>query len=272
MFARKLMKIDTPRTFTLLSLALLLLLSVASCQQEDDQAQQDQPEMEGRQAQGDQQIYRADLSGVNQELTETEVQGTATLAIANDSVTITLDASGLPAGMMHMAHYHGFTDGQEATCPSPDADENGDGIIDMTEATQVIGQPLVPFNNDPTNLSTESQTYPTADSMGNLYYTQTVSLEELRNAMQQEHGITELDFSNFVVNIHGVDEGNLPQSVQSQPGMPPHLTVPIACGKLEEVQGGEQASIPGNRRTNGRTNGQTNGQSQQPSGDQSNDR
>lgn len=233
------------KRFALLGAALSLVFALASCQQEGDDQGRANGEDEGLQTQ---EMYRAELSGLNTEYADAEVSGTATVEIRNDSATITLDAQGLAPGMMHMAHYHGFPDGQAAQCPSPEQDQNDDGIVDMNEATQAIGDPLIPFTQNPTQLNVQSEDYPVADSSGRLFYTQTVALADLRNTLQQEHGISDLDFSNFVVNIHGIQDTTLPQSVQGMPGVPAHMTVPVACGKFEQESGGE-VSLQMNGRT-----------------------
>ncbi len=242
---------DGLKKFATLGVALSLAFALASCQQEGDQQSQSGAQGDSQQAE---QMYRAELSGLNSEYADGEISGTATVEIRNDSATITLDAQGLAPGMMHIAHYHGFADGQAAQCPSPEQDQNDDGIVDMNEASQAIGDPLIPFTENPTELNIQSQNYPVADSSGRLFYTQTVALEDLRNTLQQEHGISDLDFSNFVVNIHGIQDTTLPQSVQGMPGMPAHMTVPVACGKFEQ-QEGDQASIQPGIEDDWRANG-----------------
>ena len=130
--------------FALIGATLGLVFVLASCQQDSEPDVQVGELDDAQQAQ----VYRADLSGLNTDFTNGEISGTATVEIRNDSATITLDAQGLAPGMMHMAHYHGFPDGQAAQCPSNDQDQNDDGIVDMNEASQAIGEPLIAFTEN----------------------------------------------------------------------------------------------------------------------------
>ena len=50
--------------------------------------------------------------------------------IQRDSVTVRVNAQGLPAGIMHMQHLHAMVHGEgPATCPTADLDENNDNIV-----------------------------------------------------------------------------------------------------------------------------------------------
>lgn len=182
-------------------------------------------------------VYRADLQPLNTDAVGSRPSGTATVTVTADSLTIEVVARDLPPGMMHLQHDHGFVGdkaGRDASCPDPTADINGDGIIDLKETETFSGTTLVPFHADPASLEIQAHSYPTATDEGGYYYRRTVALEALRQSLQQQHGIEELDFASRVVYIHGVPEDTqLPESVQSLPGVPAHVTLPIACGALE---------------------------------------
>jgi len=181
-------------------------------------------------------VYRAELSPLNTDVTGMEASGTATLRVVGDSLTIMVEASGLPPGMMHLQHYHGFKDGSDANCPGMEQAGN-DGIIDLLDTEPVSGVTLVPFHGDPASLKIKSDTYPSADENGRLSYSRTVSLAELASALLEEHGIQEPAFERRVVYIHGISpEDSLPASVKSLAGVPAHVTLPIACGKLRIVK------------------------------------
>lgn len=179
-------------------------------------------------------VYRAELHPLNESVTGYSPSGTVTLTHDGDSLTISVTASNLPPGM-HLMHYHGFVDGHKATCVTMAQDTNKDSILDDTETMSVSGITLVPFTDDPVSLKINSDTYPVADSSGNLTYEKTVSYDALVNALSAEHGITEPVFENRVVYIHGANV-DLPETVMSLPDVPATVTLPIACGEFVAVK------------------------------------
>ncbi|MBD3289686.1 hypothetical protein GF337_12845 [candidate division KSB1 bacterium] len=181
--------------------------------------------------------YRADITSLNSSITGTNPSGTATLHIKGDSLTITVDVSELPPDMMHLQHYHGFLDGKDATCASLVQDTNNDGIVDLIETETVSGVTLVPFHDDPASLKIKHDTYPMADAQGNLSYKKSLLLSDLKKNLQETHNIAEPMFGRRVVYIHGISPADsLPESVQSLPDVPAHVTLPIACGELQFVK------------------------------------
>jgi hypothetical protein len=159
--------------------------------------------------------------------------GTATLRIKGDSLTINVKMHDLPPGMAHLQHYHGFVDGRDAECATMNDDTNNDGIVDLIETHAVSGVTLVPFHDDPAGLKIKTHTYPTADGEGNLSYEKSISLAALERAMARKHDIGELAFEKRVIYVHGIDPNDsLPETVRSLPGVPAHITLPIACGKF----------------------------------------
>jgi len=179
-------------------------------------------------------VYEAQIKPLNENVTGYQPRGSARLEILGDSLTIIVNVSNLPPGMMHLQHYHGFVDGSEAGCPTMKQDANQDSIIDLIETQTVAGITLVPFHHDPLSLEIAAEIYPSADSLGYLSYQATISMDSLENRMAGKYGITPLVFENRVVFMHGVDSATaLPETVQSLEGVPAHLTLPIACGKFE---------------------------------------
>ncbi len=178
--------------------------------------------------------YRAEITALNESVTGKMPSGTASLQIKGDSLTINIELSDLPPDMMHLQHYHGFIDGRDATCASMDQDGNNDGVIDLIETKKVSGVTLVPFHDDPVSLEIKTETYPVADNQGKASYEKTLSLTQLEKNLRKKHNITTLLFQNRVVYIHGINpEKSLPETIQSLPEVPAHITLPIACGKLE---------------------------------------
>ncbi|MFP4162761.1 MAG: hypothetical protein ACLFQB_03300 [Chitinispirillaceae bacterium] len=181
-------------------------------------------------------VYRAELGPLNDSVAGMSATGMATIRVKGDTMFINVMASGLEPGMMHLQHYHGYPDGQDASCASMDQDINGDGIVDLVETRDVSGITLVPFNENPAELELTAETYPEASDQGTVTYTDTVLISELRPALQEKFGIDSLQLENRVVYLHGISEDTeLPESVQSLPDVPAHVTLPVACGKLEKV-------------------------------------
>lgn len=188
-------------------------------------------------AQDRQAAYVSDLHEMNPRLTEQEVSGRALFLVEGGRLHISLAVRGVAPGMMHLQHIHGFTDGEQAAaCPPAEADANGDGIVDLLETEPYVGVTLVPFNGAPAGLEIESESYPVATEDGLMTYTMSVPLAELEAAAQEAYGLGSLALERRAVFIHGVPEGaELPASVQSLPGVPSHVTVPIACGTIERL-------------------------------------
>jgi hypothetical protein len=138
---------------------------------------------------------------------------------------------------MHLQHFHGFTDGRDAVCPDATADVNNDRIIDLVETEAVSGVTLVPFNDNPVNLEIKTDTYPVADAQGQVSYRNTFSLNALQSAMRETYGIADPLLENRVVYIHGIAQDvALPNTVQSLPEVPAHVTLPVACGAIQRVE------------------------------------
>jgi hypothetical protein len=184
------------------------------------------------------QMYIAELAPMNINATEELVTGTALFIVAGDTLTMTVEASGLAPDMMHLQHLHGYTeeDGSFATCPFSGADVNDDNFTDLLETRPFTGITLIPLHEEPASLAIQSQTYPNANTDGEIAYSQTVSIEELEQALQEEHNIDSLELAQRTVFLHGVSQdADLPDSVESLPDVPAQVTLPVACGEIYEL-------------------------------------
>lgn len=183
--------------------------------------------------------WSAELTPLNVETTKDEASGTATLTVSGDTLTIKVDATGTAPGMMHLQHFHGFTDGDAASaCPGADADANGDGIIDLIETEAEAGVTMVPFHDDPASMEIVADTYPTADDAGSYSYEQSVAFPALEERFAEAFPGQQLDLDRRVIFLHGVPEGtDLPDTVQSLGDIPAQVTLPIACGTIVRSEG-----------------------------------
>jgi hypothetical protein len=183
---------------------------------------------------GAQTVFNAELSPLNTNVTGSEARGTATLTMSGDTLTVRIEAMGTAPNIMHLQHFHGFTEGAgKSGCPGGDADANGDGLIDLIETEAVAGVTMVPFHGDPTSLEIVADSYPTADNTGAYLYEETVSLSALNAAFESRFPGQQMDLDRRVIFLHGVPaETNLPDTVQSLGEVPAQVTIPIACGEL----------------------------------------
>jgi hypothetical protein len=180
--------------------------------------------------------YFAHLSALNTTVTGLKTVGEATFTIKGDSLTIAVTASGLPKDIEHWQHFHGFTDGRQATCPAKAADANGDGIIDVVETGVVAGTTMVPFSGDPVSMDVPHGVYPRASATGTLQYKETVSLSALQTAFAKTFDGQKLDLDRRVIFIHGIPAASkLKASVASLGPIPAQVTLPIARGKISRV-------------------------------------
>ncbi|XSG82151.1 MAG: hypothetical protein ACPW61_13940 [Methyloligella sp. ZOD6] len=182
--------------------------------------------------------HTAELKPLNASVTGSETKGKASFVRDGDKLTIVIDVEGAPAGIMHLQHFHGFAeDGEIAACPSSGDDANGDGIVDLKETEPKAGTTMVPFHDKPASMEIPSESYPKADADGSYHYEQTVELDKLNEAFAEAFDGQDLDLERRVVFIHGVDpETEFPDSVASLGDIPAHITLPIACGKIEAAR------------------------------------
>lgn len=181
-------------------------------------------------------VYVAHLHAMNTGVTHTPTTGEARFTVAGDQLTIDVKVQHAPPGVVHWQHFHGFKDGQQATCPAASADANHDGIVDLIETGKASGTTMVPFITDPASMDVAHGTYPTADAQGNYRYHETVSLKALDAAFAKAFPGQQLDLAKRVVYIHGVAaDTKLPASVASLGPIPAQVTLPIACGQIERA-------------------------------------
>lgn len=184
--------------------------------------------------------YRAELMPLNAEIAGSEVSGEAVFTISGDQMMIHISANGVPPGMEHLQHFHGFAMGdQKAECPTASADANGDGVVDLIETEALAGTTMVPFHDAPASLEIVRDTYPTADENGSYIYDQTVPLKTLQDAFAEQFSGQDLDLDRRVVFLHGVPASTqLPETAASLDDIPAQVTLPIACGEIRAENNG----------------------------------
>lgn len=178
--------------------------------------------------------YNALINNLNSEVNSNrKVSGRVELNIEGDNLTIDVNVKGLAPNMPHLQHLHGNEDGTETDCPSIASDNNEDGIVDIKEAVESAGITMIPLHDDPLNLEIKTDTYPVADDNGNIKYTQTISLSELRKAVREKYGVENFELHNFTYMIHGiVGNTSLPETVETVLNAPAQVTLPVGCGHI----------------------------------------
>lgn len=181
-------------------------------------------------------IYEVKLQPINAAVTGSSTTGQARFVINGETMTVTIDVNGAPAGIEHWQHFHGFENGDDAKVVDDTADKNGDGVIDVTETGPFSGTTMVPFNELPAKMDVGSDTYPKADENGSYHYQATIPLADLQKAFSDAFGGTELQLDKRVLYIHGVpSDTKLASTVASIADIPASITLPIASGKIEKV-------------------------------------
>lgn len=180
--------------------------------------------------------YRAPLRPMNPGLTEPGISGNVHIEIFADELRIRVEASGLAPNMMHLQHLHGSRDGMDAECAPMALKTPADEITDLLDTRAYSGITLIPLHDDPASLEIKTDTYPVSNRTGAYTYEVTVNWEQMQRAMAEKYDmdLETADFGRMVVYVHGVPEGTkLPDTVRSLPGVPAHMTLPVACAELD---------------------------------------
>lgn len=150
------------------------------------------------------------------------VSGSAELTLIGDQLTVKVNATGLEANMVHPQHIHGFAeDKRNSTCPTPAADTNGDGLVDLVEGLPSYGGVLL-------ELYVPIDEFPVADANGVLTYERTFTLGETEFTEEGEL-ISESALSplqNRTIVLHGMTVNG--EYI---------ATLPVACGQIKASQG-----------------------------------
>lgn len=160
--------------------------------------------------------------------------GKAYFRVVNGELAAVVDVSGaepadgaFPEGL-HPQHIH-----EADRCPTMADDANGDGIVDVIEGLPRYGPIMIPLDNDLADTSSQVGGFPLASGpRGTYHYTAGAGVAAVETALGHPLGL-----STRHVVIHGVDLATpLPASVQSLPGLPAQITLPIACGEVREAR------------------------------------
>lgn len=179
--------------------------------------------------------YQIDLEALN----DSGATGTVSLMAdeAAGTLTLSIESSGLTPNAPHAQHIHGNATGEtDFFCPTPEADTNGDGVVDTVEGLPAYGDVFVALTTEGDASAASGvavERFPVADEDGNLSYERTFTTEEL------PEGTIEF-VQNLHVVQHGVDlDGNGmydgevgPLTAGTEMELPLEATVPANCGMV----------------------------------------
>lgn len=137
-------------------------------------------------------------------LNDSGVTGHVTVLEKDGHIRVNLNAHGLEAGQVHLQHIHGFVGGQEAACPTPALDADGDGLISFSEGLPAYGPAVITLGMD--ELSGQTLAYSRT-------FTETNTGDPVA---------TLGPLADYVVVVHGRTVGDSYD-----------LTLPVACAELD---------------------------------------
>ena len=242
--------------FTPLLLGTCMLTLVAACGSSDDDDSGTPPQQEQNRQEG---AFRAELAPLNTNAAPLAVAGTADFLIEADSFEAKVMVTGAP-NSTHIQRVHIGT-----SCPDQTSDANGDGYVDVVEASAIAGGALIPLDSDLVSQSAGG-TYPRGAAYN---YSETTSLQamlaDLRlpdtdpaDSMVKLGADEELNLEGKVLIVHGVpDSVTLPETVVGVDSLTANQTLPIACGVITRVQDETTTGSTAGGTTGGATGGTT---------------
>ncbi|HEX8094618.1 hypothetical protein [Jatrophihabitans sp.] len=181
--------------------------------------------------------YQADLNALN----HSSASGSVMISLNGSQATITENVSGLADKFggnpyPHVQHIH---IGAKGTCPTADADANGDDVVSTTEGASFYGGIGATLSKSGDSSPAAGTTLTVAPSGASFNYSRTITLDSKTMAS--------LKGGTAVVVVHGLDPATLSKKAQAAksdlvPSLPLAATSPALCGTLVASQ---MSSMPG---------------------------
>lgn len=131
-------------------------------------------------------------------------------------------------------------------CPTPSDDLNGDGLIDIQEAIQVVGPVIVPLDLDLSSQKAGLAIYPKGSSFT---YEENTSFSGMMKDLNSPDETSDdfiaklmpnqgFSILGKVVLIHGTQASSkIPATVATSMNLPSNQTIPVVCGVIQEIPG-----------------------------------
>lgn len=190
--------------------------------------------------------YRVRFTALNPELSE-NIEAHLVGEIKGDEVKVSIRGMNMAGGITHPQFLY-----EASSCPTMDDDTNEDGVLDQVEALETTDGILVPFDDDLSEQISATSVFPMSSSEGSYVYEEEASLSAIlsdlrgpdENPNDQYIKLSEneeLELEGKIVIIHGVSAtATLPEMVAASEGeLAVHETVPVACGVVEKIPGGQ---------------------------------
>ncbi|MGV9237642.1 LPXTG cell wall anchor domain-containing protein [Streptomyces nigra] len=182
--------------------------------------------------------YQIDLEQLN----DSGSKGTVMLSARGQELTVWIKSEGMVPGQPSAQHLHGSTEGHDFVCPDDSADEDGDGILNNTEATVHYGDINIALtvsgDTDAATSGLAVDRMPVADKEGKITYKRTLQvsqdvIDHIKDLHVVQHGID--PNNNDKYDFEGAGKSEL------DPKLPQEATAPTNCG---EVKGAAIGSVP----------------------------
>ena len=163
--------------------------------------------------------FFANLSPVN----NSGVNGTASLTLDGNSLTVLINATGLEVGQIHPQHIHGFVNGNASSTNFTDFNSNG--LIDEFESELATGPAILPLTNSADFMANPLTDFPTT-SDGSLSFSQTYTLtNDMLAALNP--------INRRAIVLKGITENGTYNPM-----------LPVAAGLIQSSGGGPPSGIP----------------------------
>jgi hypothetical protein len=187
-------------------------------------------------------LYLAKFETLNPHINGT-IPGSLTLLRKEDRLMVFVR---MFAGGIRAWHQQGIYYGKR--CPKMSDDKNGDGIIDILEAMNIVGKMIVPLDANINSQFAGRNLFPLGDLAGYYHYERVASFnrlfEDLRSVDSdlEDHlgklGPEEnFSFEKRVIMVQGVTQDIvLPETVAGLGKRKPFQTLPVTCGIIHKVK------------------------------------
>ncbi len=157
-------------------------------------------------------------------------KGTGSLNLDTPSFAVTTKATHAP--LLRTVYQNLY----EGSCPTMADDRNGDGIVDIEEANEVLGTKLMALDSNLENAESNLDKFPRTNIFG--YFSFSTSGRVAKILPQFKPG-SKIDPANLVVLTQGLPSYvRLPASVRSTQGISATETLPVACAKKKALSRG----------------------------------